>query len=73
VGRDRFSASHFLRDESGASSIEHALLACIFALVIVYAVASGLSPATIYGRVASMTGFMSGETTTIQPASPAAD
>jgi Flp pilus assembly pilin Flp len=73
VGRDRISAGRFFRDESGATSIEHALLACIFALVIVYAVATGLSPAAVYGRIASMTGFLSDETTTVQPASPGGD
>jgi Flp pilus assembly pilin Flp len=53
VGRDRFSAGRFGRDESGASSIEHGLLACIFALVIVYAVAIGFTPGAVYDRISS--------------------
>jgi Flp pilus assembly pilin Flp len=65
VERDRISASNFFRNESGATSIEHALLACVFALVIVYAVATGLSPVTIYGRIASMTGFLGDTSTTV--------
>jgi Flp pilus assembly pilin Flp len=63
VGRERFFVRRFLRDESGASSIEHALLACIFALVVVYAVASGVSPAAVYEKVAAMTGLMATEAT----------
>jgi Flp pilus assembly pilin Flp len=61
VGRDRFSAGCFGRDESGASSIEHGLLACIFALVIVYAVAIGFTPGTVYDRISSsITGVFDG-------------
>jgi Flp pilus assembly pilin Flp len=51
VGRDRLSAGSFFRNESGATSIEHGLLACIFSLVIVYAVASGFTPKAVYGRI----------------------
>jgi hypothetical protein len=32
--------------------IEHGVLACIFSLVIVYAVASGLTPLKVYQRIA---------------------
>jgi Flp pilus assembly pilin Flp len=31
-------------DHSGASAVEHALLVCVVALVIVFAVAKGFSP-----------------------------
>ena len=44
VGRDRLSISCFLRDEAGAGAIEYGLLACIVALVVVFAAAKGMSP-----------------------------
>jgi Flp pilus assembly pilin Flp len=44
VGRDRFSISRFFKDEAGAGAIEYGLLACIVALVVVFAAAKGVSP-----------------------------
>ena len=44
VGRDRFSICRFLKDEAGAGVIEYGLLACIVALVVVFAAAKGVSP-----------------------------
>jgi Flp pilus assembly pilin Flp len=54
VGRIRAWVARFRANESGASVIEHGLLACIFSLVIVYAVASGLTPLKVYQRIAWM-------------------
>jgi Flp pilus assembly pilin Flp len=70
VGRDRLSAGRLFRNESGATSIEHGLLACIFALVIVYAVASGFSPKTIYGRIS---GALADERPPVETPLPGAD
>ena len=59
VGRVRFWVRRFCANEGGASVIQHGLLACVFALVIVYAAARGVSPTTIYERVARITGVLS--------------
>jgi len=48
-------------NEDGASVIEHGLLACIFSLVIVYAVASGWTAGKIYQRIALMTEMLTGD------------
>jgi hypothetical protein len=44
VGRVRGLLTRFGGDHSGASAVEHALLACVVALVVVFAVAKGFSP-----------------------------
>ena len=41
----------FWHDENGATVIEHAIVVCVMALVIVYAVGSGLSPAEALRRI----------------------
>jgi Flp pilus assembly pilin Flp len=43
VGR-KSAFRRFGNDESGSAVIEHGLLACIFALVLVFAVAQGATP-----------------------------
>lgn len=42
----------FWSNESGATVIEHGILSCVVALVIVAAVASGLSPRAMLERIA---------------------
>lgn len=54
VRREQSSGRRFLAHEGGATAIEHALLACIVALVIVFAAARGLSPATVFERIVDM-------------------
>ena len=44
MGRVRGLLTRFCGDHSGASAVEHALLACVVALVIVFAVAKEFSP-----------------------------
>ena len=44
VARVRKLLTRLCGDQAGASAVEHALLACVVALVIVFAVAKGFSP-----------------------------
>jgi Flp pilus assembly pilin Flp len=44
--------SGFWSNESGATVVEHAILSCVVALVIVAAVASGLTPSAMLQRAA---------------------
>jgi Flp pilus assembly pilin Flp len=46
----------YCHDESGATVIEHAIVVCVMALVIVYAVGSGLSPGEALRRIQILTG-----------------
>jgi len=56
VGRDRFSIGRFLKDEAGAGVIEYGLLACIVALVVVFAAAKGVSPKLLMAIARGLSG-----------------
>jgi hypothetical protein len=49
----------FFSDEGGATVIEHAIVTCVLALVVVYAVGSGLSPAEMLCRIEVLTDTVS--------------
>ena len=73
MGRVLASIRRFCANEGGASVIEHGLLACVFALVIVYAAARGVTPTAIYERVAQMTGVLSIDPETARTPAPIDD
>jgi hypothetical protein len=56
----------FASDESGATVTEHAIVVCVMALVIVYAVGSGLSPSEALRRIK----ILSDVVFTDEPAAP---
>jgi len=61
---------HFWSDESGATIVEHAILVCAVALVIVTLVGSGLSPGMFVRSVAYIADSVLAGEDQAQPASP---
>jgi Flp pilus assembly pilin Flp len=54
-GQVRARFTKYWANESGSTVIEHAIVVCVMALVIVYAVGTGLSPGEALRRIALLT------------------
>jgi Flp pilus assembly pilin Flp len=59
MGKDRSLVFRVCKDQRGAGAIEYGLIACVVALVVVYAAARGVSPRLVYQWTALATSFSS--------------